>query len=86
MSEQPQPNPQTVIKTLSGELGRVNDNRLWLMAMLEETKAEALAEIAKRDQEIAELKAHVVELEGPEVLPFDPERTDVMQAVEPSIP
>lgn len=57
MSDAPQPNPQTVVRIQSQEIGRLNDNRLYLIAVLEDTKAEALAEIAKRDQEIEELKA-----------------------------
>jgi hypothetical protein len=57
MTDQPQPSPQTIIRIQSQEIERLNGNRLYLMALLEDTKAEALAEIAKRDEEIASLKA-----------------------------
>jgi hypothetical protein len=57
MTDQAQPNPQTIIRIQSQEINRLNDNRLYLIALLEDTKAEALAEIAKRDEEIASLKA-----------------------------
>lgn len=59
MSDAPQPNTQTVVRVQSQEIGRLNENRLYLMALLEDTKAEALAEIAKRDQQIEELKAQI---------------------------
>jgi hypothetical protein len=61
MSEQPnpQPNPQTIIRVQSQEINRLNDNRLYLIALLEDTKAEALAEIGKRDGEIEALKAQI---------------------------
>ena len=58
-NDQPQPSPQTIIRIQSQEIERLNGNRLYLMALLEDTKAEALAEIAKRDEEIAQLSARV---------------------------
>lgn len=62
-NEQPQPSPETIVRVQSQEISRLNDNRLYLIALLEDTKAEALAEIAKRDEEIAQLKADAVEVD-----------------------
>jgi hypothetical protein len=58
-NEQPQPTAETMVRVQAQEISRLNDNRLYLIALLEDTKAEALAEIAKRDQEIEELKAQI---------------------------
>lgn len=58
-NDQPQPSAETIVRVQSQEINRLNDNRLYLIALLEDTKAEALAEIAKRDQQIEELKAQI---------------------------
>jgi hypothetical protein len=52
----PQPAAQTIIRMQTQEINRLNDNRIFLMALLEDTKAEALAEIGMRDEEIARLQ------------------------------
>lgn len=72
MTEQqqaPQPNSETALRVLSEEVHRANDTRLYLLAMLEDTKAEAIAEIAARDSEIAGLKAKVEGLETQLAMP-----------------
>jgi uncharacterized protein YigA (DUF484 family) len=56
--QQPQqPNPQTVISIQRGEIDRLNDNRVYLMAISEENRMAAAAEIARLTQEIVDLRA-----------------------------
>lgn len=47
MSELPRPQDQTIINVQKQEIDRVNDNRVVLIAMLEEMKQEAEREIAR---------------------------------------
>lgn len=66
MSEQvetPQPELQTSLRIQFGEIQRLreeinnlNDNRMWLMALLQDTKADAINELAIRDSQIITLK------------------------------
>lgn len=66
LSQEPQVNQSTIIRVQQQEINRLNDNRVYLMTVLEEIKTEALAELAARDSEIAGLKA---KLEGAEAQP-----------------
>lgn len=63
-NEQPQPQAQTVINVLQNELQQSNNNRVFLISLLEDTKAEALAEIAARDSRIEALLQQIADLDG----------------------
>lgn len=54
-AQAPQPSLATVVKMQSQEIARITENRIYLMSLLEDTKAEALAEIAQRDDHIVDL-------------------------------
>lgn len=60
----PQPSPQAVIRALQQELNRTNDNRIYLLALLEETREEAIRELGNRDEEIVRLNGIVSQLMG----------------------
>ena len=60
---QPQPSQQTVITIQQQEIDRINSNRVFLLATLDEVKAEANAEIGRLVGIISELK--VVSVEAP---------------------
>lgn len=57
----PQPNPETVIKVQKQEIDRLNDNRVWLLAVLEDTRNEALDEIGRLNGVLSSLRSLVPE-------------------------
>lgn len=57
-----QPQLPTVVRMQSQELARVNENRIYLMSLLEDTKAEALAEIRQRDESVADLTGKIEQM------------------------
>lgn len=63
MSEQPaQPQTTTSILVMQNEIETINRNRLYLLAILEDTKTAAREEIETRDMEISNLRAEVARL------------------------
>lgn len=60
----PQPNPQTVITIQKQEIDRLNDNRVYLIALLEDTQKEGQAEIERQHDEVARLMGVVSQLKG----------------------
>ena len=57
MSEQPQsPNPSTIIAIQKQEIDRLNDNRVWLLAVAQENQNGALGEINRLMGVISQLK------------------------------
>ena len=64
MSEQPQvpqPSPATSLRVMSGEIVRLNENRMYLIALLEDTQAAAAAKIAELAAQIDALTPKEVE-------------------------
>ncbi len=57
MTEPPQPNAQTIIAIQKQEIDRLNDNRVYLMAIVEDIKNEAGTEIRRLTEENSALKA-----------------------------
>lgn len=67
MSVQPQqPNPQTIVNVQKREIDRLNDNRIYLMALIEEIKARSEVEIKRLTDEISLLKSSYPESEPAE--------------------
>jgi hypothetical protein len=56
MTEQPQPNPQTIVSIQRREIDRLNDNRVYLMAVIEEGMQTSSAEIVRLNAVAAKLK------------------------------
>ena len=61
MSEQPAPSLQTIIDVQRKEMNRINDNRVYLLATIEEIKVEANAEIGRLNGVISQMKATEME-------------------------
>lgn len=59
MSEQasiPQPSPATSLRVMGQEIARLNENRMYLIALLEDTQAAAAAKIAELTAQIDALQ------------------------------
>lgn len=62
--EPPKPNQATIILVQRRELERLNDNRVYLMSIIEDIKAEAGAEIQRLADECARLEGVIDQLKG----------------------
>lgn len=60
-TQPPRPDPQTFVNVQKQEIDRLNDNRIYLMALIEEIKGEASQEIERLTAELDALKASQLE-------------------------
>ena len=62
MSQQPtnpQPSDQAIIRVQGQEMNRLNDNRIYLLALIEEIQAEAMQEIGRLQGQLASVTSMV---------------------------
>lgn len=51
-----QPDPQYIVRALTDELARVNDNRLWLLSMLAQKDAQLVSQASRLSQLTAQVE------------------------------
>lgn len=55
----PQPEAQTIIRVQKNEIDRLNDNRIYLLATVEEIREEAMTEIERLNGVISKMRSLV---------------------------
>lgn len=57
--QQPQPSQEAIVRVQGQEMNRLNDNRIYLLALIEEIQAEAMQEIGRLQSQLASVTSMV---------------------------